>query len=248
MTTCVFQCRSIITEWHDKARGLQEDLDQWVRSHASREDAYIKFRMSPKGPGSSTHELDGKRKSLKAFWDEVAEYIRDRSLTAGDSDWLQHAHSYRLIVEPMDIANYYRLKLWACSGGSHYLEDNNRPTGYQILQAKWEEKYQQAAESSTDWAAREQQAVQGALASVVQLHDLAAAGSAASHKDLNLAAQNALLSVQNCRLPKTRHLLVNVIDQHWPASGAPAGSFNQNQLAADAGKVLAKLKEQECEN
>ncbi len=239
-------CRSIIADWNDKARSLQEELDEWIRKFPEPEDAYENFRMSPKGTGSATDEQNRTRKTLKGFWDAVAEEVRDRSLTVADKDWLQHAHSYRLLVEPLDIANYYRLKLWAQDNGSHYLQDNNRPVGYQILQTKWEEYYKKAAGSSTATAAREQQAVEVAHSSLEELRDLAQAGTAANRDDLENAASDAGEWIEKCRLPTTLSLFQDVMNRHKLA--APAGQLNQQQLALDANAVLKQLKKQKCEN
>lgn len=52
----------------------------------------------------------------------------------------------RLMLEPLDIANYYRLKLW-CSdgdkqtkvglGNKRYEDPHNRPGGHRFLEAAW---------------------------------------------------------------------------------------------------------------
>ena len=44
-----------------------------------------------------------------------------------------------MTVEPIDIANYYNLGLWKES--KHYLEDNNRPHAYALIDEKWAKAY-----------------------------------------------------------------------------------------------------------
>jgi Enhanced disease susceptibility 1 protein EP domain len=49
--------------------------------------------------------------------------------------WLERANNFRELVEPFDIANYYRLELDRRSG--HYLIDNNRVDMYVRLEKMW---------------------------------------------------------------------------------------------------------------
>jgi Enhanced disease susceptibility 1 protein EP domain len=52
-----------------------------------------------------------------------------------DDLWLERANNFRELVEPFDIANYYRLGLDRQSG--HYLSDNNRVDMYVRLEKMW---------------------------------------------------------------------------------------------------------------
>jgi Enhanced disease susceptibility 1 protein EP domain len=52
-----------------------------------------------------------------------------------NSRWLESANNFRQLVEPFDIANYYRMGLDRGSG--HYLSGRNRPDIYTQLQDVW---------------------------------------------------------------------------------------------------------------
>lgn len=52
---------------------------------------------------------------------------------------LHYETTARKIVEPLDIANYYRCKLWINSG--HYLAGENRPRCYPFFEAAYVKAY-----------------------------------------------------------------------------------------------------------
>lgn len=61
-----------------------------------------------------------------------------------DSVWLTRgAVNYQPMCEPLDIANYYRNSLWQgwLPGEAQYLEANNRPAIYGLLERKFTEAY-----------------------------------------------------------------------------------------------------------
>ena len=57
--------------------------------------------------------------------------------------WLTRATTYMALVEPIEIANYYRCRNWEewSVGKRHYLEDNNRPTRFPFFEAQCAEVY-----------------------------------------------------------------------------------------------------------
>eukprot|EP01018_Ginkgo_biloba_P017965 Gb_01272 [translate_table: standard] len=80
------------------------------------------------------------RLKLEGFWDEIIEMVEKHELPEDfqcQSKWVHSATAYRLLVEPLDIANYYRLGKHEDTG--HYLS-KGRPRRYQILQKWWEDK------------------------------------------------------------------------------------------------------------
>ena len=56
-------------------------------------------------------------------------------ISFGSSRWVYRANNFRELVEPFDIANYYRLELDRASG--HYLEFNNRVEVYRRIEEMW---------------------------------------------------------------------------------------------------------------
>jgi len=75
-----------------------------------------------------------KRLELAGWWDEIIQNKFDKDLLPDDfpcsEEWIRRGTQYRLLVEPLDIANYYRLGKNEDSG--FY----GRPSRYKTLQ-KW---------------------------------------------------------------------------------------------------------------
>lgn len=80
--------------------------------------------------------------------------------------WLQRGNGYRTLVEPLDIAVYYRRRLWQGhpAGERHYLESDNRPAVYDFLEKIWVQQHEPyyPCASSTDPARLEACKVQNA--------------------------------------------------------------------------------------
>ncbi|KAH9328595.1 hypothetical protein KI387_000703 [Taxus chinensis] len=79
------------------------------------------------------------RGRLATFWDEIIQMVENNELPEDfqyRTKWIYSATVYRQLVEPLDIANHYRLDKHKVSG--HYLSAG-RPRRYQILQ-KWLEE------------------------------------------------------------------------------------------------------------
>eukprot|EP01018_Ginkgo_biloba_P029750 Gb_40574 [translate_table: standard] len=76
------------------------------------------------------------RLKLAGFWDEIIEMVELHELPddfEAQNKWINAGTAYRRLVEPLDIANYYRLGKHEDSG--HYLS-NGRPRRYKTLE-KW---------------------------------------------------------------------------------------------------------------
>eukprot|EP01018_Ginkgo_biloba_P033519 Gb_34241 [translate_table: standard] len=76
------------------------------------------------------------RIKIAGFWDQITELWEKYELPDGfesESKWIKSGTAYRRLVEPLDIADYYRLGMNAYSG--HYL--NARPRRHTILE-KWQ--------------------------------------------------------------------------------------------------------------
>eukprot|EP01018_Ginkgo_biloba_P029711 Gb_22765 [translate_table: standard] len=76
------------------------------------------------------------RLKLGGFWDEIIEMVEQHELPddfEAQNKWINAGTAYRRLVEPLDIANYYRLGKHEDSG--HYLS-NGRPRRYKTLE-KW---------------------------------------------------------------------------------------------------------------
>uniref|UniRef100_A0A0C9RJM9 TSA: Wollemia nobilis Ref_Wollemi_Transcript_14423_2311 transcribed RNA sequence n=1 Tax=Wollemia nobilis TaxID=56998 RepID=A0A0C9RJM9_9CONI len=81
------------------------------------------------------------RLRLAGFWDEIKDMVDRKELPDDfetEEEWIKAGSVYRMLVEPLDIANYYRLGKHEDSG--HYLA-KGRPRRY-ILVEKWLEAHQ----------------------------------------------------------------------------------------------------------
>jgi len=81
-------------------------------------------------------EADMRRVKLADFWDETIEKWEGHKLPSdfeSQNKWINAGNTYRRLVEPLDIAHYYRM----CKGKGNYLSDG-RPNRHKVLQ-KWME-------------------------------------------------------------------------------------------------------------
>lgn len=96
-----------------------------------------------------------KRLELAGLWDEILEMLRQYDLPdsfESRAKWVRLGNSYRQIVEPLDIANYYRHSKNEDTGP--YLA-NGRPRRYRCVQRWLEQSHRMAAGSSLEscfWA------------------------------------------------------------------------------------------------
>jgi len=75
-----------------------------------------------------------RREELNKFWDEIIGMCESRELPhdfQSRNKWINAGTVYRKLVEPLDIAHYYRMS----KGKGNYLSDG-RPTRHKVLQ-KW---------------------------------------------------------------------------------------------------------------
>ncbi|GLJ13084.1 hypothetical protein SUGI_0204870 [Cryptomeria japonica] len=80
------------------------------------------------------------RLKLAAFWDRITELVEKEELPKDlqtQDKWINAGTEYRLLVEPLDIAHYYRLGKHEDSG--HYIA-HGRPRRYKLLQKWFEDK------------------------------------------------------------------------------------------------------------
>ncbi|KAK0593924.1 hypothetical protein LWI29_005206 [Acer saccharum] len=76
------------------------------------------------------------RMKLGIFWDHVIEMLENNHLPHDfhmRAKWVNASQFYMLLVEPLDIANYYR------DGKSHYMQ-NGRERRYNIFDRWWKER------------------------------------------------------------------------------------------------------------
>ncbi|XP_061369647.1 protein EDS1L-like [Gastrolobium bilobum] len=93
-------------------------------------------------------EANVNRLELAGVWDEIIEKVRSYELPdefEGKKEWVDLGTRFRRLVEPLDIANYYRHLRHLEGGLNSYMDDKGRPKRYRYTQRWLEHK-----ERSTD--------------------------------------------------------------------------------------------------
>eukprot|EP00898_Chlorokybus_atmophyticus_P000205 jgi/Chlat1/1185/Chrsp114S01646 len=156
--------------WRNEVQDAMDTIQAFMLTSA---DCYADFRAY-RGSGSDGSpqaerlwRVDRARRVTRDFWRIAYKWYMDGMLPAyffsESSDWLVRGNTMRLMVEPIDIANYYRLELWKQwpIGNRHYLEAENRPEYYTFLELQYEKHNKTAAPSSTQRALDEMNAIEG---------------------------------------------------------------------------------------
>ncbi|XP_059077752.1 protein EDS1B-like [Cryptomeria japonica] len=133
---------------HDiKIEELNDMLRKNQKSMAGLE--WYKGRCKDKGIGyydSFKQQIDKKdfkanlyRKSLGSFWDDIVKMVENNELPSDfkfQNKWINAGTTYRRLVEPLDIAYFYRKH----KGNESYLSQGGRPHRYIVLEKWMEEK------------------------------------------------------------------------------------------------------------
>uniref|UniRef100_A0A453KS17 EDS1 EP domain-containing protein n=1 Tax=Aegilops tauschii subsp. strangulata TaxID=200361 RepID=A0A453KS17_AEGTS len=120
-----------------KIQEALKSLNEYKRTCELHEVSYYdSFKLQ-----REVHDFNSnvRRLELAGFWDEIIEMLRRRELPdafEGREEWVNLGTSYRRLVEPLDIANYYRHSKNEDTGS--YLS-KGRPRRYKYTQ-KWREQ------------------------------------------------------------------------------------------------------------
>lgn len=121
---------------------LEDYRLQCLRNETGYFDAFKK-----KQRGNVDFQANLNRLELAGWWDEIIQNKFDKDELPDDfqckKEWVTRGTLYRLLVEPLDIANYYRLGKNEDSGP--YLT-HGRPRRYKTLE-KWLENYEEPLQS-----------------------------------------------------------------------------------------------------
>ncbi|GAB4855715.1 Lipase-like pad4 [Ancistrocladus abbreviatus] len=114
-------------EWYKECCAQSDDkmgyYDSFKRNQASMREAYV----------------NRCRIMLAVFWQKIIRMIDNNELPYDFNKrgkWVNSSHSYQLLVEPLDIADYYRSGKHNIKG--HYLQ-NGRERRHEILDKWWRE-------------------------------------------------------------------------------------------------------------
>ena len=137
------------TKIDESCQKIQEALGSLNEYKRSRElrgvSCYDSFKLQ-----REVHDFDAnvRRLVLAGLWDEIVEMLRRRELPDGfeaREEWVSLGTLFRRLVEPLDIANYYRHSKNEDTGS--YLS-KGRPRRYKYTQ-KWHEQLQRAPVGSS---------------------------------------------------------------------------------------------------
>eukprot|EP00898_Chlorokybus_atmophyticus_P000212 jgi/Chlat1/1191/Chrsp114S01653 len=148
-----------VAELSIKYDGVDDAMDV-IKQYQDEQDYYVGFKKN------RPPQIERARGKLKNFWDWVTtQYERGsipEDIFSSTSDWLARGNNYRLLVEPIDIANWYSQKgaNFYASNGKHYLrlsvaEAVVRPRRYYLLEQAYRNAYPERNKSSIDNALEE---------------------------------------------------------------------------------------------
>ncbi|KAK0605103.1 hypothetical protein LWI29_022805 [Acer saccharum] len=111
---------------------------EWYKNCCDESDDRMGYYDSFKLRGTSKRDsqVNMNRMKLGIFWDHVIEMLENNHLPHDfhmRGKWVNASQFYMLLVEPLDIANYYR------DGKSHYMQ-NGRERRYKIFDRWWRER------------------------------------------------------------------------------------------------------------
>ncbi|XP_057831759.2 lipase-like PAD4 [Cryptomeria japonica] len=89
-----------------------------------------------------------KRLVLQDFWDKNIDMVKNHQLPSDfryQNKWINAGTAYRRLVEPLDIADYYRRQ----SNNGSYLSNENRPLRHRVLEKWLDDKNQTRIERGT---------------------------------------------------------------------------------------------------
>ncbi|XP_037491963.1 lipase-like PAD4 isoform X2 [Jatropha curcas] len=115
---------------------------EWYKSSCEQSENQMGYYDSFKQRGASKRDskVNMNRHKLARFWDNVINMLEKNELPLdfqGRAKWVNAAHSYKLLVEPLDIAEYYRTGMHRENG--HYIS-HGRGRRYRIFDRWWRDR------------------------------------------------------------------------------------------------------------
>ncbi|GMN61679.1 hypothetical protein TIFTF001_030743 [Ficus carica] len=115
---------------------------EWYKMLCDESEDQMGYYDAFKRRGSSKRgdQVNMIRHKLGCFWDNIIEQLQNNELPYDfhkRDKWVNSFHFYKLLVEPLEIAEYYRRGKHRVEG--HYLK-NGRPRRFQISDRWWKER------------------------------------------------------------------------------------------------------------
>ncbi|KAJ1387121.1 Fungal lipase-like domain [Sesbania bispinosa] len=95
-------------EFDDKAKPSMGEMEGYKRTCEIQKGYYDAFKVQKE---AKDFQANVKRLVLAGVWDETIEMLKRYELPdefEGNQEWIKRGTDFRLLVEPLDIANYYR--------------------------------------------------------------------------------------------------------------------------------------------
>ncbi|XP_061369737.1 protein EDS1L-like [Gastrolobium bilobum] len=121
----------------EKMKELEEYKNMWERESIGY---YYAFKVQNV---KDDFKANVNRLKLAGVWDEIIEKLRSYELPdefEGNEEWVELGTRFRRLVEPLDIANYYRHLRHLEGGLNSYMGDKGRPKRYRYIQRWLEHK------------------------------------------------------------------------------------------------------------
>ncbi|KAJ6737271.1 LIPASE-LIKE PAD4 [Salix viminalis] len=114
---------------------------EWYKAFCDRSDDQMGYYDSFKQRGASKRDskVNLNRHKLARFWDNVINLFESNQLPHDfhrQKKWVNASQFYKLLVEPLDIAEYYRTGMHRSKG--HYIK-HGRERRYRIFDSWWKE-------------------------------------------------------------------------------------------------------------
>lgn len=115
---------------------------EWYKSSCEESDVQLGYYDTFKLRGASKRDdkVNMNRVRLSQFWDNIIRMLDSNQLPHDfhkRAKWVNASHFYKLLVEPLDIAEYYRMGNHQTKG--HYLE-HGRERRYEIFDRWWKNR------------------------------------------------------------------------------------------------------------
>ncbi|KAI6675315.1 hypothetical protein NL676_003221 [Syzygium grande] len=125
----------------DEIKSALNALEKYQTTYMEGDVGYYDaFKLQKK---EEDFKANVKRLELAATWDKIIEMLRHDQLPDGfeaEKKWVDLGTRFRQLVEPIDIANYYRHS--RNDGAGPYMKEGNRPGRYKYTQ-RWREHAEQ---------------------------------------------------------------------------------------------------------
>jgi len=111
---------------------------EWYKECCEKEDRITYYDSFKKQNNKRDFRANVNKGRLLQFWDQIIEMWESHELPSdfqSQNKWINAGNTYRKLVEPLDIAIYYR----TANANRNYVSDG-RPNRYKFLQKWMEEK------------------------------------------------------------------------------------------------------------